>query len=165
MSQNKYKTDEELKKTSIKEEDIPWITSTKLISWVNTTWWTWWNKTLTFTRLASVWTWLQTFWWFWFSPTDYIIKAWRYWDVTETWFTLLCMSEWQYSAPFRQRIRPNGVYYIELDQTTSILSISYWNIPLWKSTVASHSAFTWDWIVLNFTSSLEDIMIQITAIK
>lgn len=165
MTSKKYNTDEKLEIKTPNKELIYWVNNQRLRLWINVEWNSWLSKTITFTRLATTWTWLQTFWGFWFTPTDYIIKAWRYWDVTETWFSLLCMSEWQYSAPYRQRIRPNWAYHIELDQITTILSISYWNIPLWKSTIAIHSAFTWNWITLNFISSLEDIMIQITAIK
>ena len=144
-----------------------WQTKQQLEIWREVKWnvW-WWSKTLTFTRLASVGTWVQNFTWFWFTPTDYLIKAWRYWDVTSTWYTFLCMSEWQYSAPYRQRIRPNWVFNIELwIPTTAMVSVSYTNIPWWWLTSATHSSFLSDWIALNFTSSAEDIIIQITAIK
>lgn len=163
MKKTEYK-DKKIKKIEIKKNIIPWINSQRLRLWVNVEWniqSSWLIKTLTFNRLASVWVWNQSFTWFWFTPKDYIITAWRSWDISWTWTILQCMSYWQYNSTWL-RIRPNRSSQIEITNTTLIISIDYSNKG-WLTTRGTHISFDTDWITLNFSTSGEDIYFQLTC--
>lgn len=142
------------------EEDIPWINQQRLISWVNTTWWSSWTASMKiFTRLATVWTWIQTFEWFWFKPSSYRILAVR----TEiTWTNVQTYSDWWYDWTTEQIMMVADAYSRVL--TDYVLRVFYDNQWWWR-TSANHDSFTNDWIKLNFNYSWENTTLFITAYK
>lgn len=146
--------DEKLTIDIPKKEEVYGLNTQRLKLWVNVEWWAW-VKTLFFTRDASVWTWLQTFNWFWFTPKSYQIKAFKT-ELT----SIVTGSLWWYDWTTE--------YYFQLADwwstvvTWKVLRVFFTNQWGWR-TSALHSWFTWDWIILNFDFSQENIGLEITA--
>ena len=147
-------TDEKLTIDTPKQELIYWVNTQRLKPWINVEWWAW-VKTLFFTRDASVWTWLQTFSWFWFTPKSYQIKAFKT-ELTDFITWSLWWYDWTTQYYFQLADWWSVVY------TWKVLRVFYTNQWWWK-TSARHSWFTWDWIILNFDFSQENIRLEITA--
>ena len=147
-------TDEKLTIDTPKQELIYWVNTQRLKPWINVEWWAW-VKTLFFTRDASVWTWLQTFSWFWFTPKSSQIKAFNT-ELADSITRSLWWYDWTTQYYFQLADWWSVVY------TWKVLRVFYTNQWWWK-TSARHSWFTWDWIILNFDFSQENIRLEITA--
>ena len=114
----------------------------------------WWSKTLYFTRLASVWTWIQSFNGFWFTPKGYIIQAWYKWSIAWTSTSYCTYFDWVVWWFYQ---------YPDLQNENTLRAININNAWATIATKANFSAFTSDWITLDFVESWNNIGFTITA--
>lgn len=135
----------------------PWLWQPQYVPWIEVEWeassW-WWARVLDFS--VSSWTWIKTFEGFGFSPSYITVKAFPT-ATTSPW----SISDWWTDGTFNRCIRlQNGATSY---RTSAVLNVA--NASFSQESEATFSAWTDDWVQLDFNTATMSVRILITAYK